>query len=83
MYDGHANLYALKFKGHNLSLGPLLTPKPLKFKLGKGSEKILYIRETRVERTISKSKPLFALLLVESNTSEEVKPPYILLLNHC
>ena len=27
-----------------------------------------------MERAISKSKPLFALLMVESNTSEEVKP---------
>ena len=26
-----------------------------------------------MERAISKSKPLFALLMVESNTSEEVK----------
>jgi len=30
--------------------------------------------DTWVERAISKSKPLFALLMVESNTSEEVKP---------
>ena len=30
--------------------------------------------ETWVERTISKNKPLFALLMVESNTSKEVKP---------
>ena len=29
--------------------------------------------ETRVERAISKSKPLFALLMVDSNTREEVK----------
>ena len=30
--------------------------------------------EARVERAISKSKPLFFLLMVESNTSEIVKP---------
>ena len=30
--------------------------------------------EASVERAISKSKPLFALLMVESNTSEVVKP---------
>ena len=30
--------------------------------------------EARVERAISTSKPLFALVLVESNTSEETKP---------
>ena len=30
--------------------------------------------EASVERAISKSKPLFALLMVESNTSKVVKP---------
>jgi len=30
--------------------------------------------KTRVERVISKSKPLFVLLMVESNTCEGVKP---------
>jgi len=32
----------------------------------------------RVERAISKSKPLFALLIVESNNSEEVEPLHLL-----
>jgi len=40
---------------------------------GKGSEKSIYMSETWVERVISKSKPLFTLLMVESNTSEVVK----------
>jgi len=31
-----------------------------------------------MKRVISKSKPLFALLMVESNTSGEVKPLYLL-----
>jgi len=53
-------------------LTPLLPLKPLKFKLGKGIEKSLYMSGTWVERAISKSKSLFALLLVESHTSEEV-----------
>jgi len=30
--------------------------------------------ETRLERAIFKGKPLFVLLMVESNTSEGVKP---------
>jgi len=30
--------------------------------------------ETWVKRAISKSKPLFVIILVESNTSEKVKP---------
>ena len=53
---------------------PLPPSKPLILKSRKGSEKNLFMGETRVERAISKRKPLFALLMVESNTSEEVKP---------
>ena len=34
--------------------------------------------ETQVERAIRKSKSLFALLMVESNNSEEVKPLHLL-----
>ena len=74
MHDGHANTYALKFKGRSLTLAPLPPPTPLKIKSAKGSEKGLYMSETQVERAISKSKPIFALLIVESNTSEVVKP---------
>jgi len=74
MYDGHDNTYALKFKRCNLPLTPIPPPTPLRIKLGNGSEKSLYMSETQVERAISKSKPLFALLMVESNTCEEVKP---------
>jgi len=76
MHDGHANLSVLMLKGHSLTSGPLPPPKPLKIKLKKGSEKSLNMRETWVERAISKSKPLFALLIVESNIGEEVKPLY-------
>jgi len=65
MHDGHD---ALKFKGHSLTLTPLPPPKLLKIKPGKGCEKNLYMSETLVERAISKRKPLFALLMVESNT---------------
>jgi len=44
-------------------------------KLDRGSEvrKTFYMSETQVERAISNSKPLFALLMVESNRSEVVK----------
>jgi len=66
MHDRHANTYALKFKGRRITLSPLQPCKPLKIKLGKESEKSLYMSETRVERAISKSKPLFTLLMVES-----------------
>ena len=76
IHDGHANTYALKFKGHSLTLTPLSPPEPLKLKPGKGSEKSPFMSEIRVERAISNSKSLFALVMVESNTSEEVKPLY-------
>jgi len=75
IHDGHANTCALKSKGCSLTLAPL-PPKPLKFKPKNVSEKSLYISKTRVERAISRSKPLFASLMVESNTSEVVKPLY-------
>jgi len=62
--------------GCNLTLTSLPPPKLLKSKLGKGSEKSLFISEMRVERAISKSNSVFALLLIESNTREEVTPIY-------
>jgi len=39
IHDGHANTYAFKYMGRNLTLTPLPPPKLLKSKLGKGSEK--------------------------------------------
>jgi len=80
MHDGHFNTYALKLQGRSLTLAPLPPPKPLKIKPGKENKKSLYMSETWVERVISKSKPSYALLMVESNTSEVVNP-YTLLLN--
>jgi len=77
MHDWYANTYALTFKGNSLTLAPLPPPKHLKFKLGKESEKSLYISETPIKRAITKSKHLFVLLLVESNTIEEVKTLYL------
>jgi len=74
IYDGHANIYALKHKHTSHTLASLPPPKPHNVKQGKGSEESLYLSETRIKRVISKSKTLFALLVVESNTSKEVKP---------
>ena len=71
IHDGHANTYAFKLKGCNLTLTPLPPPKPLKSKLGKGSEQNLFMSETWVEIAISKSKLLFTLIMVKSNTYEE------------
>jgi len=74
IHEGHANAYAFKYKGRNLTLTPLPPPKPLKSKLGKESEKIVFMSETQEETVISKSKPLFALFTVEEKTCEGVKP---------
>jgi len=52
IHDGHANTYALKFKGRSLTLAPLPPPKPLKIKQRKGSEKNLYMSETLAKRAI-------------------------------
>jgi len=74
IHDGHANTYAFRCVGRNLTLTLLPPPKLPKSKLGKKNEKSLFMRETQVEKTISKSSRLFALLMVESNTCEGVKP---------
>jgi len=74
IHDGHVNIYAFKHTSRSLTLSLLPPPKPFKIKLGNGSEKSLYMSESQVKRTISKSKPLFSLLMVQSNTSEVVKP---------
>jgi len=74
MHDGHANTYVLKFKGRSPTLAPLPPAKPLKIKLGKRSNKSLHMSEIPVKKATSKSKPLFFLLIVESNTSDVVKP---------
>ena len=48
-------------------------PPPLNYEPRERYEKNLLITEAQVKRTISKSKSLITLLLVELNTSEEVK----------
>ena len=58
----------------SLTLAPSPPSKPHKTKLGKESEKSIYMSETWVETVSSKSNPLFALLLVELNSSVEAKP---------
>jgi len=72
IHDGHAHTYTFKYIGRNLTLTQPPSPK-LKSKLGKGSEKSLFMTQTWVERVISNKRHLFALLMVESNTSEGVK----------
>ena len=74
IHYGRVNTYAFKYKRHNLTFAPLPPPEPPKIKQGKGSEKSVYMSETRVEKAISKSKLLFTLFLVKANTSEQVRP---------
>ena len=74
----YANAYTPKHKGHSLTLALLPPSKPHNLKLRKRSEKSLYMSETRLGRVISKRKPLFASVAVETNTSEEVKPLHCL-----
>jgi len=68
-YNGY-NSY--KHQRQALSISSL--PPPHKYKPREGCEKSLYTSEIWDERTISNSKPLITLLLVEANTSEKVKP---------
>ena len=72
-YDDHGHTHTLKHKGQGLVDAPLPPLVPHTYKPRVACEKKLYMRETWVERTIGKSKPIIALLLDESNTSEEVK----------
>ena len=74
IHDGHANTCAFKYMGRNLTLTLLPPHKLLKSKSGTRSEKSLFMSEIHRERAIGKGKPLFALLMVESNRSEGVKP---------
>ena len=61
IYDGHANTYAFMYMDHNLTLTSLPPPQLLKSMPGMGSEKSLFMSETRLERAISKSKSLSVL----------------------
>jgi len=74
IHGGRASTYAFKYMGRNLTLTALPPPKLLKSKLGQASAKSLFLSEIWVKRAINKSKPLFTLLVVESNTSKGVKP---------
>jgi len=46
IHDGHANTYAFKYMGRNLTLTLLSPPKPLNSKPGRGSEKSLFMSKT-------------------------------------
>ena len=74
IHGGHKNTYVFKHKGPNLTLTQLPQHTCLKFKSEKEREKRLFMTEIQVEKAISKSKALFVLLMVESNTTEVVKP---------
>ena len=77
MHDGFKNTYSLVIDKEKIVLNPLPRNQVHKSKPGVGSEKkrdFLMMSETRVERALSKDKQLLALLMLESNKSEEVTP---------
>jgi len=69
IHNGIANTYTFKVKSCNYTLTPLPLNQlqNIKASLGEGntSEKALFLSETLVERSISKGKPVYALLVLE------------------
>jgi len=74
IHNGIANTYTFKVKGWNYTLTPLPLNQIWNIKtfLGEGniSEKALFLSETRVERSISKGKHVYALLVLEEGERE-------------
>ena len=67
--NGIANTYTFKVKGRNYTLTPLPLNQIQNIKTSLGeenkSEKALFLSETWVKRSISKGKPVYALLVLE------------------
>jgi len=77
MHDGFKNTYFLIIDREKIVLNPLPPNQVHKAKPGVGSKKkrdLLMLSETRVERALSKGKQVLALLMLESNKSEDVTP---------
>ena len=77
VHDGFKNTYSLIVDKEKIVLNPLPLNQVYKTKPGVGSEKkrdLLMLSETRVERVLSKGTQVLALLILESNKSEEVTP---------
>ena len=77
MHDGFKNTYSLVIDKEKIALNPLPPKQVHKSKLRVGSKKkrdLLMLSETRVERALSEDKQVLALLMLESNKSEEVTP---------
>jgi len=73
LFDHDVNCKGYDFyKNHGQSLNFASLPLPHKYNPGEGCEKSLFVSETQMERTISESKLIFVVVLVELNTSEEV-----------
>jgi len=74
IHDGFLNTYSSIIGKEKIVLNPLPPNQVHKTKPGVGSEKkidLLMLSETRVERALSKGKQVLALLMLESNKSEE------------
>jgi len=77
VHDGFKNTSSLVVDKEKIVLNALAPNQIHKIKPGVGSEKkgdLLMMSETRVERALSKGKQVLALLMLESNKTEEVTP---------
>jgi len=74
IYNGTASTYTFKVNGRNYPLTPLplnqIQNVKTNFWEGDTSEKTLFLSETRVQRSISKGKPIYALLVLEEGEGE-------------
>ena len=73
LYHGQSDAYSLKLRGKKMTLTPLAPSQTHKTKTRKEKLKksALLINGGRVERTISKGEPIFAILMVEAAPSSD------------
>ena len=74
IHNGRSNTCSFKLKGRNYTLTPLLPSQvqPVHKPDGEGntSEKALFFRKTRVERSINKGRTALALFVLEKGEGE-------------
>jgi len=68
LHQGQSNTYSFKLKGTKLTLTPLSPNQTHKLESGrdKHKESALLVNRGRVKRAITKGKPVFAMLMMES-----------------
>jgi len=75
LYHGQSNTYSFKLNGKRLTLTPLTPNQIPKPKTGRERlrESTLFVNTGRLKRVISKGKPIFVILKVESNPNIDPK----------